>query len=167
MSLGRFNHSISARVFRGIVRKNGIWDRLVFNALQNNMGGQLRLMITGSAPLAANVLTFMRCALGCIVSGADTQLFLFFFSFFCRTFSVLREYSLNLAQPSSSSALPESFPAAAAPEGDSAAFSLPGSNRILIENAAHSNRCIICVFMNSYELHKKKKNKQKPLVEIL
>lgn len=32
------------------------------------MGGRLRLMIIGSAPLAGNVLTFMRCALGCLVS---------------------------------------------------------------------------------------------------
>ena len=55
-------------IFRGIIRKNSIWDRLVFGALQKNMGGRLRLMITGSAPLAGNVLTFMRCALGCIVS---------------------------------------------------------------------------------------------------
>lgn len=30
-------------------------------------GGNLRLMILGSAPLAGNVLTFMRCALGCII----------------------------------------------------------------------------------------------------
>lgn len=31
------------------------------------MGGRVRLMICGSAPLQANVLTFMRCALGCVV----------------------------------------------------------------------------------------------------
>lgn len=54
--------------FRGIVRRNSVWDKLVFNNLQRNIGGRLRLMITGSAPLAGNVLTFMRCALGCIVS---------------------------------------------------------------------------------------------------
>lgn len=30
-------------------------------------GGRLRLMVVGSAPLAGNVLTFIRCALGCIV----------------------------------------------------------------------------------------------------
>lgn len=54
--------------FRGIIRNNSIWDKLVFGRLQKNMGGRLRLMITGSAPLASNVLTFMRCALGCIVS---------------------------------------------------------------------------------------------------
>uniref|UniRef100_A0A914WJJ4 long-chain-fatty-acid--CoA ligase n=1 Tax=Plectus sambesii TaxID=2011161 RepID=A0A914WJJ4_9BILA len=31
------------------------------------MGGRVRLMITGSAPLAENVLTFIRAAMGCIV----------------------------------------------------------------------------------------------------
>lgn len=30
-------------------------------------GGNLRLMVVASAPLAGNVLTFMRCALGCLV----------------------------------------------------------------------------------------------------
>lgn len=50
------------------MRKNSVWDKLVFSALQRNMGGRLRLMITGSAPLAGNVLNFMRCALGCLVS---------------------------------------------------------------------------------------------------
>lgn len=30
-------------------------------------GGNLRLMVVGSAPLAGNVLTFIRCALGCLV----------------------------------------------------------------------------------------------------
>lgn len=31
------------------------------------MGGRLRFMLVGSAPLAENVLTFTRCALGCLV----------------------------------------------------------------------------------------------------
>jgi len=31
------------------------------------VGGSVRLMIVGSAPLAGNVLTFMRAALGCII----------------------------------------------------------------------------------------------------
>lgn len=31
------------------------------------MGGRVKLMITGSAPLAENVLTFVRAAMGCIV----------------------------------------------------------------------------------------------------
>lgn len=53
---------------RGIVRKNSFWDMLVFRKVQEGMGGRLRLMLVGSAPLAENVLTFIRCALGCVVS---------------------------------------------------------------------------------------------------
>ena len=45
-----------------------MWDRLVFKKVQESMGGRLRLLVVGSAPLAGNVLTFMRCALSCVVS---------------------------------------------------------------------------------------------------
>lgn len=53
---------------RGIYRRNTIWDKLVFKKVQEDLGGNLRLMLVGSAPLAGNVLTFLRCALGCLVS---------------------------------------------------------------------------------------------------
>ncbi|XP_065214083.1 long-chain-fatty-acid--CoA ligase 5 isoform X2 [Planococcus citri] len=52
---------------RGIIQKNGLWDKLVFRTVQQNLGGRLKLMIVGSAPLAGNILTFMRCALGCMI----------------------------------------------------------------------------------------------------
>ncbi|XP_031624513.1 long-chain-fatty-acid--CoA ligase 1 isoform X2 [Contarinia nasturtii] len=52
---------------RQIIRKNSIWDKLVFRKIQESFGGNLRLMIVGSAPLAGNVMTFMRCALSCII----------------------------------------------------------------------------------------------------
>lgn len=32
------------------------------------MGGRIRLLVVGSAPLSGTVLTFVRCALGCVVS---------------------------------------------------------------------------------------------------
>ena len=44
-----------------------MWDKLVFKSIQDGMGGRLRLMVVGSAPLAGNVLTFARCALGCLI----------------------------------------------------------------------------------------------------
>nr|CAH7756997.1 unnamed protein product [Callosobruchus chinensis] len=65
-----FNMALSAKekeLKRGIVRKNSFWDMLVFRKVQEGMGGNLRLMLVGSAPLAENVLTFIRCALGCVV----------------------------------------------------------------------------------------------------
>ncbi|XP_037781180.1 LOW QUALITY PROTEIN: long-chain-fatty-acid--CoA ligase 1-like [Penaeus monodon] len=52
---------------RGVVRRSSIWDKLVFKKVQDGMGGRLRLLVVGSAPLAGNVLTFMRVALGCVI----------------------------------------------------------------------------------------------------
>lgn len=52
---------------RFIIRNNSIWDRLVFKPVREGMGGRVRLLVCGSAPLAGNVLTFIRCALGCLV----------------------------------------------------------------------------------------------------
>uniref|UniRef100_A0A1B6CV09 Long-chain-fatty-acid--CoA ligase n=1 Tax=Clastoptera arizonana TaxID=38151 RepID=A0A1B6CV09_9HEMI len=65
-----FNMALSAKeneIKRGIIRSNSFWDKLVFRKVQDGMGGRLRLMVVGSAPLAGNVLTFIRCALGCLV----------------------------------------------------------------------------------------------------
>lgn len=50
-----------------IIRKDTLWDKLLFKKIQEEMGGNLRLMIVGSAPLAGNVLTFARCVLGCFI----------------------------------------------------------------------------------------------------
>ncbi|XP_045113727.1 long-chain-fatty-acid--CoA ligase 1-like isoform X2 [Portunus trituberculatus] len=52
---------------RGVIRRTSIWDKLVFKKVQEGMGGRLRLLVVGSAPLAGNVLTFMRAALGCVI----------------------------------------------------------------------------------------------------
>lgn len=52
---------------KGIIRNTSIWDKLVFKKVREGMGGRLRLVVVGSAPLAGNVLAFMRCALGCAV----------------------------------------------------------------------------------------------------
>lgn len=60
-------NSKEAELRRGIIRNNSLWDKLVFRKVQEAFGGRLRLMVVGSAPLAGNVLTFTRCALGCLV----------------------------------------------------------------------------------------------------
>ncbi|XP_053474900.1 long-chain-fatty-acid--CoA ligase 1a isoform X1 [Ictalurus furcatus] len=49
----------------GIVRKDSMWDKLIFNKVQVSLGGRVRLMITGAAPVSPTVLTFLRAALGC------------------------------------------------------------------------------------------------------
>ena len=53
---------------RHVIQTNTIWDWLVFNKVRANLGGRVRLICVGSAPLSPNVLDFLRCALGCVVS---------------------------------------------------------------------------------------------------
>lgn len=52
---------------KSIVSNTSIWDKIVFKRIREGMGGRVRLMVTGSAPLAEEVLTFIRAAMGCIV----------------------------------------------------------------------------------------------------
>ncbi|XP_052890614.1 long-chain-fatty-acid--CoA ligase 1 isoform X1 [Anopheles moucheti] len=59
--------SKEAEIKRGIVRRNSIWDKLVFRKIQEGFGGRLRLMVVGSAPLSEAVLSFSRAALGCLI----------------------------------------------------------------------------------------------------
>ncbi|KAI1292032.1 Long-chain-fatty-acid--CoA ligase 1 [Halotydeus destructor] len=54
-------------IYSNVLRTDSIWDKLVFKNVRQNMGGRLRLVVVGSAPLASNVLDFMRCALGCVI----------------------------------------------------------------------------------------------------
>lgn len=63
----------SKEVMRGIVRSNGFWDRLVFRKVREGMGGRLRLIVIGAAPLDPDVMMFMRCAMGCIVGEGYGQ----------------------------------------------------------------------------------------------
>ncbi|XP_053735911.1 long-chain-fatty-acid--CoA ligase 1-like isoform X1 [Synchiropus splendidus] len=50
---------------RGIVRRNSIWDQLIFRKVQASVGGRVRLMLTGAAPVSPTVLSFLRAAFGC------------------------------------------------------------------------------------------------------
>ncbi|XP_066488785.1 long-chain-fatty-acid--CoA ligase 1 isoform X2 [Tiliqua scincoides] len=54
-----------AELRSGIIRNNSLWDKMIFRKIQASLGGKVRLMITGAAPVSANVLTFLRAALGC------------------------------------------------------------------------------------------------------
>ena len=44
-----------------------MWDNLIFWWVRKKVGGNVRLIITGSAPLKGNVITFLRSALGCLI----------------------------------------------------------------------------------------------------
>jgi len=46
------------------------WDRLVFRKIQTVLGGSVKLVVSGSAPISAEVLDFLRIALSCqIIEG--------------------------------------------------------------------------------------------------
>ncbi|KAK7500899.1 hypothetical protein BaRGS_00007779 [Batillaria attramentaria] len=50
---------------RRIIRKDSMWDKIVFKNVQAALGGRVRLITTGSAPLSPKVLGFLRCIVGC------------------------------------------------------------------------------------------------------
>uniref|UniRef100_A0AAR2LM42 Arachidonate--CoA ligase n=1 Tax=Pygocentrus nattereri TaxID=42514 RepID=A0AAR2LM42_PYGNA len=56
-----------AELSSGIVRNNSVWDRLVFNKIQASLGGNVRFILTASAPISPTVLSFLRAALGCLI----------------------------------------------------------------------------------------------------
>ncbi|NP_001290222.1 long-chain-fatty-acid--CoA ligase 1-like [Notothenia coriiceps] len=54
-----------AEMKTGVVRKDSIWDKIIFKKVQESLGGHVRLIITGAGPVAPTILTFLRAALGC------------------------------------------------------------------------------------------------------
>uniref|UniRef100_A0A8C3BYT9 Long-chain-fatty-acid--CoA ligase n=1 Tax=Cairina moschata TaxID=8855 RepID=A0A8C3BYT9_CAIMO len=64
-----------AELRSGIVRNNSFWDKVIFRKIQASLGGRVRLMITGAAPISASVLTFLRTALGCQVCVKGPNVF--------------------------------------------------------------------------------------------
>ncbi|XP_036919826.1 long-chain-fatty-acid--CoA ligase 5 isoform X1 [Sturnira hondurensis] len=62
-----------SEVKRGVIRNNSLWDKLIFSKIQNNLGGKVRIVVTGAAPISGPVLTFLRAALGCPVLEAYGQ----------------------------------------------------------------------------------------------
>jgi len=52
---------------KGIFRNNSMWDKIVFKQIHQRLGGRVRAIFCGSAPLSGRVMQFARCALGAIV----------------------------------------------------------------------------------------------------
>ena len=68
----------------------------VFSSLQASLGGRVRLMITGAAPVSPTILTFLRAALGCQVSQTDINLAGLTAFKKIKSVSVTVEYSINV-----------------------------------------------------------------------
>ncbi|KAI9103146.1 hypothetical protein DFS34DRAFT_607642 [Phlyctochytrium arcticum] len=51
----------------GIITKTSFWDKLVFGKLQARIGGRVRMMLTGAAPISPDVIEFVRIVMGCQV----------------------------------------------------------------------------------------------------
>ncbi|KAL8612617.1 hypothetical protein ACOMHN_006603 [Nucella lapillus] len=53
-----------------VIRNDSFWDKLVFQKIQAALGGRVRIITSGSAPLSPHVLAFLRCVVGCpLVEG--------------------------------------------------------------------------------------------------
>ncbi|NXX51006.1 ACSL5 ligase, partial [Tricholaema leucomelas] len=63
----------TAEIKQGIIRNDSIWDLLVFKKVQETMGGKVRIMVTGAAPISPSVLMFLRATLGCQIFEAYGQ----------------------------------------------------------------------------------------------
>lgn len=48
---------------------SAFWDRLVFAKLRQRLGGKVRFMSTGSAPISPEVMEFLRVCFGTLVEG--------------------------------------------------------------------------------------------------
>ncbi|CAO3598667.1 unnamed protein product [Absidia cylindrospora] len=44
---------------------HAFWDRLLFNKVKQALGGNMRVMVTGSAPIGKDIMQFLRVALCC------------------------------------------------------------------------------------------------------
>ncbi|XP_030835502.1 long-chain-fatty-acid--CoA ligase 5 [Strongylocentrotus purpuratus] len=63
-----FNHALNQKMKdleQGTLSRDTVWDKLVFKKVQEILGGRLRYMYTGGAPISGEVITFLRCVFGC------------------------------------------------------------------------------------------------------
>ncbi|CAB4036999.1 long-chain-fatty-acid-- ligase 5, partial [Paramuricea clavata] len=65
-----FNMALSSKeseLSRNIIRRDSMWDYIVFRKIQETLGGRIRFVLSGSAPLSDRVMKFLRASFGCFV----------------------------------------------------------------------------------------------------
>lgn len=64
-----FNQGYSAKKegLKSGTLHHAFWDRILFSKLRQALGGQVRLIVSGSAPISAAVMEFLRIAFSCPV----------------------------------------------------------------------------------------------------
>lgn len=65
-----FKLAISAKereISRGIIRRDGFWDKVVFHKIRKLLGDRVHVITSGAAPLSSKVKQFFKCAFGCMV----------------------------------------------------------------------------------------------------
>ncbi|XP_063688228.1 long-chain-fatty-acid--CoA ligase 1-like [Bolinopsis microptera] len=68
-----FNYGVGCKVAEvegGIVRNNSVWDTLFFKKIQDKLGGRVKIIMSGSAPMQDHVIQWFRAVMGTnIVEG--------------------------------------------------------------------------------------------------
>lgn len=65
-----FNFALNSKmkgVEAGYVTKSSMWDYIIFKKIQNMLGGNIRVIAVGAAPIKPQILQFFRAALGASV----------------------------------------------------------------------------------------------------
>lgn len=68
-----FQRAVAAKLDNLVNKKqltHSLWDRLLFSKVSNVLGGKVRMMITASAPIASDVLQFLRVCFSCDILEA-------------------------------------------------------------------------------------------------
>ncbi|KAJ1782763.1 medium-chain fatty acid-CoA ligase faa2 [Coemansia sp. RSA 2399] len=66
-ALFKYAYSIKKENLAYNINQHWLWDKVVFRAIRQRLGGSLRLVISGSAPISSDVLDFLRITLSATV----------------------------------------------------------------------------------------------------